>query len=144
VKSMAIKQKKMEKVREQVDAFYKTLTSSSDIISAAQSNVNLIAQNTGVFKPTDGPPGIGRDLKFIGSALSLNPGELSKPFEGNRGYYIIQLLSKSPFDSVKYSSERELLSGQILQEKRSRAISDWHTALREKADIVDNRDKFFR
>jgi len=144
VKSMAIKQKKMEKVREQVDAFYKTLTSSSDIISAAQSNVNLIAQNTGVFKPTDGPPGIGRDLKFIGSALSLNPGELSKPFEGNRGYYIIQLLSKSPFDSVKYSSERELLSGQILQEKRNRAISDWHNALREKADIVDNRDKFFR
>lgn len=144
VKSMAIKQKKMEKVREQVDAFYKTLTSSSDIISAAQSNVNLIAQNTGMFKPTDGPPGIGRDLKFIGSALSLNPGELSKPFEGNRGYYIIQLLSKSPFDSVKYSSERELLSGQILQEKRNRAISDWHNALREKADIVDNRDKFFR
>jgi hypothetical protein len=74
----------------------------------------------------------------------LKQGELSKPFEGNRGYYIIQLLSKAPFDSVKYSSERESLSAQLLQEKRNRALSDWHTTLREKADIVDHRDKFFR
>jgi parvulin-like peptidyl-prolyl isomerase len=144
LKSMAIKQKKMEKIHEQVDVFYKTLTPSSDIISVAQSNPNLVAQNTGVFKPTDGPSGVGRDQKFIGIALSLKQGELSKPFEGNRGYYIIQLLSKAPFDSVKYNSERESLSAQLLQEKRNRALSDWHTALREKADIVDHRDKFFR
>jgi hypothetical protein len=45
---------------------------------------------------------------------------------------------------VKYSSERESLSAQLLQEKHNRALSDWHTALREKADIVDHRDKFFR
>jgi parvulin-like peptidyl-prolyl isomerase len=144
LKSMAIKQKKMEKIREQVDVFYKTLTPSSDIISVAQSNPNLVAQNTGAFKPAEAPSGVGRDLKFIGVALSLKQGELSQPFEGNRGYYILQLLSKTPFDSVKYSSERESLSGQILQEKRGRALSDWHTALREKADIVDHRDKFFR
>ncbi len=144
VKSMAMKQKKMEKVREQVDAFYKTLTSSSDIISAAQSNPNIIAQNSGMFKPTDGPLSVGRDMKFIGNALSLKQGEISKPFEGNRGYYIIQLLSSSPFDSLKYNSERESLSAQLLQEKRSRILSDWQTALREKADIVDNRGKFFR
>jgi peptidyl-prolyl cis-trans isomerase D len=144
LKSMAIKQKKMEKIREQVDVFYKTLAPSSDIIIVAQSNPNLIAQNTGVFKSADGPLGVGRDQKFIGITLSLKQGELSKPFEGNRGYYIVQLLSKTPFDSVKYSSERESLSGQLLQEKRNRALSDWHTALRENADIVDHRDKFFR
>jgi peptidyl-prolyl cis-trans isomerase D len=144
VKSMAIKQKKMEKIREQVDVFYKMLTPTSNIISAAQANPNLIAQNTGVFKPTDVPSGVGRDQKFIGLALSLKQGELSKPFEGNRGYYIIQLVSKTPVDSVKYNSERESLSAQLLQEKRSRTLSDWHSALREKADIVDHRDKFFR
>jgi peptidyl-prolyl cis-trans isomerase D len=144
LKSLAMKQKKMEKIREQVDVFYKTLTPSVDIISAAQSKPDLIAQNSGVFKPNDGPPGIGRDMKFIGNVLSLKQGELSKPFEGNRGYYIVQLLSKSSFDSLRYNSERESLGAQLLQEKRSRALSDWHTALREKADIVDHRDKFFR
>jgi len=141
---MAIKQKKMEKILEQVETFYKTLTPSSNIISAVQSYPNLIAQNTGVFKPNDVVAGVGRDQKFIGVALSLKQGELSKPFEGNRGYYIIQLLSKTPFDSSKYNTEFESLSAQLLQEKRNRVLSDWHTALREKADIVDHRDKYFR
>ncbi len=104
----------------------------------------MIAQNTGSFKPLDVPLGVGRDLKFIGTALSMKPGELSKPIEGNRGYYIIKLLSKSEFDTVKYSIERESLRTQILQEKRQRALSDWQIALRENADIVDHRDKYFR
>jgi peptidyl-prolyl cis-trans isomerase D len=144
LKAMALKQKKLDMIRGQADAFYKTLTPSSEILSAAQTNPNLIAQNTGVFKPTDAPQGVGRDLKFIGAALSLKPGEVSKPIEGNRGYYIIQLLSKTPFDTVGYNVERESLRSQLLQEKRNRVLSDWHTALLEKADIVDHRDKFFR
>ena len=74
----------------------------------------------------------------------LKPGELSKPFEGNLGYYIIKLLSKTEFDTVKYNMERESLRTQLLQEKRQRMLSDWQTILREKADIVDNRDKYFR
>jgi parvulin-like peptidyl-prolyl isomerase len=144
VRTMALKQKKLAKIREEVETFYKTLTPASDLNKAAQSNPHIISQNTGVFKPTDGPVGIGRDLKFIGTALSLKPGELSKPFEGNRGYFIIKLLSKSEFDTLKYSVERESLRTQLLQEKRQRALSDWQTGLREKADIVDNRDKYFR
>ena len=74
----------------------------------------------------------------------MKAGELSKPFEGNRGYYIIKLLSKTEVDTAKFSAEREMLRTQILQEKRQRAFTDWRTELREKADIVDHRDKYFR
>jgi peptidyl-prolyl cis-trans isomerase D len=144
VKPMAVKQKKMEKIREQVDAFYKTLTPSSDILAAAQSNLLLIAQNTGMFKPTEFPQGVGRDQKFIGTALALKQGELSKPVEGTRGYYIIQMISKTPVDSSRYDIERESLSAQLLQEKRNRALSEWHVGLREKAEIIDHRNLFFR
>ena len=69
VHAYAIKEKKLEKIRPDVDAFYKTLTSSSDLISAAQSNPSITAQTTGPFKSTDSPAGIGRDLKFIGMHL---------------------------------------------------------------------------
>ncbi len=144
VRPMALKEKKMEKIRESVYAFYKTLTPSSNLASASQSNPDIISMNTGDFKTTDIPLGVGRDQKFIGTALGLKPGELSKPFEGHRGYYILKLLSKSNIDTVKYSNERESLRAQILQEKRQRALTDWQTSLREKADILDHRDKFFR
>ena len=117
---IALKEKKLAKIRPEVDAFYKTLNPSSDFIAAAQSNPNITAQTTGPFKPTDGPVGVGRDLKFIGTALALKSGELSKPIEGNLGYYIIKLLSKTEFDTAKYDMERESLRTQLLQEKRQR------------------------
>jgi parvulin-like peptidyl-prolyl isomerase len=144
VRSYALKEKKLEKIRPDVDAFYKTLNSSSNLMTAAQSNPNVIAQITGPFKPIDGPTSIGRDVKFIGTALALKAGELSKPFEGNSGYYIIKLLSKIEIDTAKYASERESLRTQLMQEKRQHVLTDWQTALREKADIVDNREKYFR
>jgi parvulin-like peptidyl-prolyl isomerase len=143
-RSYAIKEKKMEKVRPEVEAFAKTLSPSSDLFAAAKTNPNITVQTTGPFKPIDGPPIVGRDLKFIGTALALKAGELSKPFEGNSGYYIIKLLSKTAFDTAKYHIDRESLRTQILQEKRQRELTDWQTALREKADIVDHRDKYFR
>jgi peptidyl-prolyl cis-trans isomerase D len=144
VQSMALRDKKMMKLRGQVDEFYKTLTPSSDLITAAQSIPNLIAQKTGPFTPATFPAGVGRDLKFIGTALSLKSGELSKPADGNRGFYIIKLLSRTEIDTVKYDVQRASLREQLLQEKRNRAISDWQTALREKAEIVDHRDKFYQ
>jgi parvulin-like peptidyl-prolyl isomerase len=144
VHSMALRENKLAKIREQVDAFYKTLTPDGDLIASAQSIPNIIARNTGPFRPIDAPRGMGRDLKFIGTALSLKAGGLSKPIEGNSGYYIIKLLSKTEFDTVKYSIERESLLTQRLQEKRQRVLTDWHTVLREKAEIVDNRDKYYR
>ena len=144
VHALALKEKKLAKIRPDVDAFYKTLSSSSDLIAAAQSNSNLTARITGPFKPIDGPASVGRDLKFIGTALAMKIGELSKPFEGNLGYYIIKLLSKKEVDSSAFGLDRESLRAQLLQEKRQRVLTDWQTTLREKADIVDHRDKFFR
>ena len=144
VRAYAVKEKKLAAIRPTVDVFYKTLSSSSDLVAAAQSNPNVTAQVTGVFTPANGPSNVGRDLKFIGTALALKPGELSKPFEGNAGYFIIKLLSKTEFDSAKYNIEREPIRSQLLQEMRQRVLMEWQNALREKAAIVDNRDKYFR
>ena len=101
-------------------------------------------QKTGSFKATDAPQGVGRDYAFIGQVTSLKPGEMSKPFEGTRGFFIVKVLSKTAFDSTQYAGEKNTLRDQILQEKRNRMFSDWITALRDKADIEDNREKFFR
>jgi parvulin-like peptidyl-prolyl isomerase len=103
-----------------------------------------IEQKTGSFKVQDAPQGVGRDYAFIGNVVTLKPNEISKPFEGARGYYIVKLLSKSAFDSTQYASTKNTLKEQILQEKRNRMFSDWLTALREKADIKDFRDMFYR
>jgi parvulin-like peptidyl-prolyl isomerase len=144
VKMIALKEKKMEKIREQVDAFYKTLSSSTDLLTAAQAKPEIVAMRTGPFKATEYPNGVGRDLKFIGTALALNAGQLSKPVEGDRGVYIIKLISKTAVDQTAFNLERESLRQQLLQEKRNRALNEWQTELREKAEVVDHRDTFFK
>jgi peptidyl-prolyl cis-trans isomerase D len=144
VRGMVLKEKKLEKLRPQVEEFYKKLTSSSSLIAAAQMQPEVIAQNTGAFKATDMITGVGREPKFTGTAMALKPGEISKPIDGNRGFYIIKLISKSEIDTTRYSVERESLRSQLLQEKRQQALSQWQTDLREKAVIEDHREKFFR
>ena len=144
VRSAVLRQKKMQKLREQVDAFHKTLNSNTDLLASARALPDAAAQKTGPFKATDGPQGVGRDYAFIGTAFALKPGEISKPFEGTRGYYILKLTSKTSFDSTQYAKERSSLQDQILQEKRNRLFSDWLTALRDKAEIEDLRDRFYR
>ena len=101
-------------------------------------------RKTGPFKPVDAVPSIGRDMAFIGVALTLDAGEISKPFEGQRGYYIVKLITKLSFDSTKYSAEWVGLRDQMLQEKRNQVLSQWFTTLRDRASIEDHREKFFR
>ena len=144
LRSQVLREKKMQKLKEQVDAFYKTLGPTSDFSAAARTMPGVLGQKTGSFKAMDAPQGVGRDYAFIGQAVSLKPGDLSKPFEGTRGYYILKMLSKTAFDSTQFAGEKNTLRDQILQEKRNRMFSDWITALRDKATIDDQRDKFFR
>jgi peptidyl-prolyl cis-trans isomerase D len=144
LRSQVFREKKLQKLKGQVDSFYKTLGPTTDFSVAARTMPGVVAQRTGSFKAVDAPQGVGRDYAFIGQAVSLKPGDLSKPFEGTRGYYILKMLSKTAFDSTQFSGEKNTLRDQILQEKRNRMFSDWITALRDKATIEDDRDKFFR
>ncbi|MCX7984972.1 MAG: peptidylprolyl isomerase [Bacteroidetes bacterium] len=144
LRSIALHKKKLELIYPEVEAFYKSLSLNADIIAAAASVPRATAQRTGPFKPSGFPAGVGRDLKFIGTALGLNVGQISKPIEGNRGYYIIKLTAKSPFDSSHYKAVRKTLYSSILQEKQSTFLNNWLTSLREKATIEDYRLKFYR
>ncbi len=139
-----MREKKLAVIKKQVDQFYASLTPASDLITAAASLQNVTAMRTGPFSPSGAVTGIGHDPKFVGEALALNQNEISKPFDGSRGYYIIKIMSKTAMDTARYSAEQNTLHDQILQEKKSRMISDWLTALRAKADIVDDREKFYR
>ena len=53
-------------------------------------------------------------------------------------------MSKTGFDSTLFASQKGAIEAQILQEKKSRFMSDWMAKIKEDADIEDNRDTFFR
>jgi len=144
VRMPVLREKKLAKIKDQVDTFYKTLSPTSDLLAAGGSIPNVTTMRTGIFMPMNVAKGVGRDPKFTAVAMSVKPGELSKPFDGLRGYYVIRLVSKTEIDTTRFAAERNTLRDQILQDKKSRLLSDWLTGLREKAEIEDHRDKFYR
>ena len=86
---------------------------------------------------------IGTDYAFNNVVFNMTPGELSKPIKGNNGYYIVKLKSIPPFNQQDYMSKGSEIRNQLMQTKQQAVIQEWLANLLNKADIVDNRDRFF-
>ena len=87
--------------------------------------------------------GVGRDAAFIGTAFGLDSGEISKPIEGLRGYYILEVVDKTEFDEQEFDIEKDKLQAEVLRQKQQRAYNEWFTKLRADAEIKDYRDRYF-
>ena len=87
---------------------------------------------------------IGRDPVFIGTAFKLKAGEISNPVRGDRAYYIIKLIAADEFDSADFENKKETIRKDLLQRKQQDSFNQWYAALKDDAEIVDNRKKFLR
>jgi peptidyl-prolyl cis-trans isomerase D len=144
IRPLALRQKKIEKVKAVAADVRSKLGQSDSLTKVRTLNAAVAVQELPVFTLGGAIPGIGRDPAFLGTVAGLQPGQISPAVQNLRGAFLVQLLSASPFDSTSYLAQKETLKSRILQEKRNRVLSDWLTMLKEKADIDDRRDQFFR
>lgn len=144
IRPRVLRDKKMQLLKNKVSDYRKQIQSSDPLSVLTQKNADLSVQVTGQFTPAGGVPGIGRDMMFIGSLLSLKLNEISKPVEGMRGFYIAKLTERVEIDSAAYKSQKDMLASQTLQTKKSQFLSEWLEQLKKNAEIKDNRDLYFR
>jgi parvulin-like peptidyl-prolyl isomerase len=138
------RERKMEKVRQIASEMQRSLAAGDSLQKISLKRPDVPFTHLGAFTMSAGIPGIGRDLGLMGAITALNPGEISKPVDGQRGVYLLRLTSKTPFDSTAYNTQRESLRSQLWTEKSNRFLSDWADNLKKSAEIVDNRDVFYR
>jgi peptidylprolyl isomerase/peptidyl-prolyl cis-trans isomerase D len=144
VRPLALRNKKIERAKAMADEARAKLSAGDSLSKISSFYPSVSVQQIPNFTVGSAIPGIGRDPFFLGAVSGLKPDQISPAVQNQRGAFIAQLLSVSAFDSTAYNSQRESLKTRLLQEKRNRFLSDWLTALKEKADIVDHRDMFFR
>ena len=85
-------------------------------------------------------PGAGNEPKVIGAAFALEPNAVSEPLAGERGVYVIKLLSlnKAPeLDSYRPYTAR------LTSERRTTVNTGVIDALEDAAEIEDNRARFY-
>ena len=144
IRPLAVRQKKIEKVTALAADLRSKLAQGDSLARVHALNPAISVQELPAFTLGGNIPGIGRDAAFIGTVAGLQAGQISPAVKNQRGAFLVQLLSVSPFDSTGFSSQRDMLKSRLVQEKRNRFLTDWLSMLKEKADIEDRRDMFFR
>ena len=85
-------------------------------------------------------PGVGVEQNVIAMASNMKKDEMSKPIRGNRGVYVVKISSVTPpVEKESYKPEID----KIQKDYASRITYRVFEALKELANITDNRSKFF-
>jgi parvulin-like peptidyl-prolyl isomerase len=141
VKQLVVNETKYIKAKELADNVMKKASNDLNKVSTIDSRIQLVT--TGRFNSQSVIPNVGKDYGFINTALSLEVSQVSKPFKAVRGYYVIKLTEKTPFDSSAFSIQSNTLKNTIMQEKKNAYLNNWLSMLKEEANIVDNRHLFY-
>lgn len=128
-------QKKAEMLRERLEDALAT-AGGIDGLAAAVGEQERTANSlsyTNMVVPT-----LGRDPKFVGSALGLAAGETSDVIEGASGVYVIHVTEIREAGDVP-ASELESLRTQLQTQAQNRVRTQWIAALKEDSEIIDRR-----
>lgn len=127
------------KAKQLADKFQSAMSGASGIDQAAEKagTKAVDAQNIVFANPII--PGTGPEYKVIGAVFGSEPGKLSKPVEGESGVYVFSVTGfTNPPPIANFVRQREQIAQALLQ--RSQPVL--FEALKDKANVKDNRAKF--
>jgi len=82
----------------------------------------------------------GMEGRVVGKVMGMKEGSVSPPIDGTAGVYVVSLVKINvPQAPANYND----VAAQMRQQTQGRAQYEVFNALREKADITDNRIKFY-
>ncbi len=135
LETAVIKEKKAAQFMEEFEA-----ARAGDIQSIA-NNMNLpVEVKENVAFSSTAISGLGREPALIGTVSGMEEGDISKPIKGDQGVYVVSLETKTDLsEQPNFANNKRILNSSL----SSRVDFEVYEALKEKADITDNRSKFF-
>ena len=137
-------QKALEKSFEVLNKLAPTLKDTVAFTEAAKTDKNITSAYTPEFTRNSYISGVGRDEIFSEKAFNMKPGEISIPFKGTNGSYIICLVSKDEFNQAVFDKEKKVLKEKLEKKMKNEAISTWMKGIVDNAEIKDYRSLYFQ
>lgn len=135
VTSEARKAKKAEMLIEKINA------AGAANVDALANKLNVTAgdaDNISFVNPYI--PGIGNEMNVVGTIFGMKAAQMSKPLKGDNGVTVVFVKSfKEPAPTTDYSANIK----QVSDQRKSRSDYELQNALKEKANVEDNRGKFY-
>lgn len=126
------KQKKAEIIKNKISG--STLEEIAKNQGVSVNTANAVNRNSPTL------PGVGSEPKVVGAAFALEQGKVSQPLNGEKGVFVIKVLKKTEapkLDSYRPYAAREASA------RRTTINKDVFEALKNSADIEDNRARFY-
>ena len=123
-------EKKAEMIRKKI------ATGALADIAAAQGQT--VKNATGVTMSNTTLSGAGAEPKIVGAAFGLGQGEVSKPIDGNRGVYVVEVTKVS--EATKLENYAAIIA-RLSNARKDNVQTKVYSALEAAAEIEDNRAK---
>lgn len=142
----AVKSEMEDVVRNRVKA--KKLIAQAEEAASGATNIAQIGEKLGktpvlaenIVFANPVIPGVAQENAVVGTAFGLQPKQPSKPIRGSQGIYVVEVTGfVNPEAPTDLTAQKQQLSQSLSQRTWSLAFQ----ALQDKADIVDNRARFF-
>ncbi|MEE2753409.1 MAG: peptidylprolyl isomerase [Candidatus Latescibacterota bacterium] len=112
-------------------------------LESSARKLNLRYTEPEPFAKADFVPTVGSRNGFVGKAFELEAGQTSDVISTRNGAYVLKVIKRIPAEESLFDLEKAELTNQLVGSKKNDLISAWFTNLRARADIVDNRHRFF-
>jgi len=136
LKTKVINEKKAKQFMDQMTAAGKS-NNLDQLANAVKSSVKTAS---GVSFASSFIANVGMEPAFVGTTYSVKPGAISKPFKGVTGVYTLIVDSVT---AVNPAPDVNMVKKQNQDQAAQRTTMDVFNALKEKANITDNRGKFY-
>lgn len=126
------------KIRKKAEIIKKKMNGNS-LEAVAKASGASIQTATGISLKTPVLPNMGNEPKVVGKAFGLAAGKTSEIIEGNSGMFMVR--AKTVTKAPEVPSYATYIT-QDRSQNQSYAISKAYIALKDKAEIKDNRANF--
>eukprot|EP01029_Cantina_marsupialis_P008783 TRINITY_DN2064_c0_g2_i2.p1 TRINITY_DN2064_c0_g2~~TRINITY_DN2064_c0_g2_i2.p1 ORF type:complete len:708 (-),score=154.54 TRINITY_DN2064_c0_g2_i2:25196-27319(-) len=132
------KDKKAEKM---IAELAKSSQGAQSLLSVAQKENLEVKTATGISFQSFQVPGAGIEPNVISTAAMLEKGKISSPVKGNQGVYVMLITSETKDEVTEETVEA--FKTRLEQNYQYRTNYQAYQALKENANVVDKRYKFY-
>jgi peptidyl-prolyl cis-trans isomerase D len=143
IRAILIRQAKVERAR-QILGDAERRARAGEPLEPIGAQFNVAAQQAGPFSRGDFVPGLGRLNSAIGAAFGLRPGQTSPIVEAEQQLFLVRTVAREDASRSEWQAQADEQRARVIQAMAEVRWGQYMSALREDAEIIDNRRELGR